>query len=119
MGLTPDDLRELLGVFEGSSWQEMTVTVGEDSLHVSRRAAADAGAAPVMCRRSRSRSCRAPSTGPARSSAAPARRVDVHSAGRSAGARTTGGVGRTRALPRCPEIRRPCSTRLRAPATGP
>lgn len=38
MGLTPDDLRELLAAFEGSSWQEMTVTVSGDSLHLSRRA---------------------------------------------------------------------------------
>lgn len=46
MGLTPDDLRELLGIFEDSSWQEMTVTVGEDSLHISRRTVAETGAAP-------------------------------------------------------------------------
>jgi acetyl-CoA carboxylase biotin carboxyl carrier protein len=46
MGLTPDDLRELLDVFEGSTWQEMTVNVSGDSLHVSRRAeAAPAGGA--------------------------------------------------------------------------
>lgn len=38
MALTPDDLRELLEAFEKSSWQEMTVTVNGDSLHVSRRA---------------------------------------------------------------------------------
>lgn len=37
MGLTPDDLRELLAAFEGSSWQEMSVSVAGDTLHVSRR----------------------------------------------------------------------------------
>ena len=37
MGLTPDDLRELLAAFEESSWQEMTVSVAGDTLHVSRR----------------------------------------------------------------------------------
>ena len=51
MGLTPDDLRELLAAFEGSTWQEMTVTVSGDSLSVSRRAepttASDSGAAQV------------------------------------------------------------------------
>ena len=40
MGLTPDDLRELLAAFEQSTWQEMTVTVSGDSLSVSRRAEA-------------------------------------------------------------------------------
>jgi acetyl-CoA carboxylase biotin carboxyl carrier protein len=44
MGLTPDDLQELLAVFEQSSWQEMTVSVAGDTLHVSRRdGAAGAG----------------------------------------------------------------------------
>jgi acetyl-CoA carboxylase biotin carboxyl carrier protein len=38
VGLTPDDLRELLAAFEESTWQEMTVTVSGDSLSVSRRA---------------------------------------------------------------------------------
>ncbi len=37
MGLTPDDLRELLTAFEESTWQEMTVSVAGDTLHVSRR----------------------------------------------------------------------------------
>jgi acetyl-CoA carboxylase biotin carboxyl carrier protein len=37
MGLTPDDLQELLAAFEQSSWQEMTVSVAGDTLHVSRR----------------------------------------------------------------------------------
>lgn len=44
MGLTPDDLQELLAAFEQSSWQEMTVSVAGDTLHVSRRDGA-AGAA--------------------------------------------------------------------------
>ncbi len=44
MGLTPDDLQELLAAFEQSSWQEMTVSVSGDTLHVSRRdGAAGAG----------------------------------------------------------------------------
>jgi acetyl-CoA carboxylase biotin carboxyl carrier protein len=37
MSLTPDDLRELLAAFEESTWQEMTVSVAGDTLHVSRR----------------------------------------------------------------------------------
>lgn len=41
MGLTPQDLRELLATFEESTWQEMSVSVAGDTLHVSRR---DAGA---------------------------------------------------------------------------
>ncbi len=45
MGLTPDDLRDLLAAFEESTWQEMTVAVAGDTLHVSRRAVAD-GASP-------------------------------------------------------------------------
>lgn len=44
MGLTPDDLRELLAAFEESSWQEMSVSVAGDTLHVSRR---DSIAGPV------------------------------------------------------------------------
>ncbi len=43
MGLTPNDLRELLDAFENSTWQEMTVAVGGDSLHVSRGASSGAG----------------------------------------------------------------------------
>jgi acetyl-CoA carboxylase biotin carboxyl carrier protein len=46
MGLTPDDLKELLAAFENSTWQDMTVAVAGDSLHVSRRAHAD-GAPPA------------------------------------------------------------------------
>lgn len=44
MGLTPQDLRELLATFEESSWQEMSVSVAGDTLHVSRRDAAAAAA---------------------------------------------------------------------------
>ena len=40
MGLTPQDLRELLATFEESTWQEMSVSVAGDTLHVSRRDAA-------------------------------------------------------------------------------
>jgi len=38
MGLTPADIQALLEQFEASSWQEMTIDIGEDHLHVSRRA---------------------------------------------------------------------------------
>ena len=41
MGLDRDDLRVLLDAFEASTWQEMTVEVGGDRVHVSRRYAAD------------------------------------------------------------------------------
>jgi acetyl-CoA carboxylase biotin carboxyl carrier protein len=43
MGLTAADLYALLDAFEASTWQEMTVEVGEDRLHVSRRT----GPAPI------------------------------------------------------------------------
>ena len=38
MGLTPGDIQALLDLFEASSWQEMTIDLGDDHLHVSRRA---------------------------------------------------------------------------------
>jgi acetyl-CoA carboxylase biotin carboxyl carrier protein len=52
MGLTPVDIQALLELFETSTWQEMTIDIGEDHLHVSRRAngaaaALSAVAAPV------------------------------------------------------------------------
>ncbi len=47
MGLTPADLQDLLAAFEESSWQEMTVSVAGDSLHVSRRDTAAGAAAPA------------------------------------------------------------------------
>jgi acetyl-CoA carboxylase biotin carboxyl carrier protein len=37
VGLTPNDLQELLNAFEESTWQEMTVSVNGDTLSVSRR----------------------------------------------------------------------------------
>jgi acetyl-CoA carboxylase biotin carboxyl carrier protein len=46
MGLTPEDLRELLAAFEESTWREMSVSVAGDTLHVSRRDASPAAAAP-------------------------------------------------------------------------
>ena len=47
MGLTKDDLAALLDAFEASTWQEMTVEVGGDRLHVSRRAAVEPAPAAV------------------------------------------------------------------------
>ena len=46
MGLTPEDLRELLAAFEESTWREMSVSVAGDTLHVSRRDTSPAAAAP-------------------------------------------------------------------------
>src|SRR5947208_562806 len=46
MGLTPGDIQALLDLFEASTWQEMTIDIGEDHLHVSRRAAGPAGPPP-------------------------------------------------------------------------
>lgn len=46
MGLTKDDLRALLDAFEASTWQEMTVEIGGDRIHVSRREAAGPAPAP-------------------------------------------------------------------------
>jgi acetyl-CoA carboxylase biotin carboxyl carrier protein len=40
-------IKSLLDAFDGSDWQEMTVTVGEDRLHVSRTATVNGGAAPA------------------------------------------------------------------------
>ena len=36
MEMTPEMIRALLDAFDRSDWREMTVTVGEDRLHVSR-----------------------------------------------------------------------------------
>lgn len=47
MGLTNEDLRALLEAFEASTWQEMTVEVGGDRVHVSRREVALNGHAPA------------------------------------------------------------------------
>jgi len=47
MGLTNEDLRALLEAFEASTWQEMTVEVGGDRVHVSRREVAMNGHAPA------------------------------------------------------------------------
>lgn len=38
MELNPETIRALLDAFENSDWREMTVTIGEDRLHVSRDA---------------------------------------------------------------------------------
>src|SRR6266545_3846825 len=46
MGLTPDDIRALLEAFEASTWQELTIDIGEDHFHVSRRANGSAPAPP-------------------------------------------------------------------------
>jgi acetyl-CoA carboxylase biotin carboxyl carrier protein len=44
--LEQDVMKALLEAFEQSDWQEMTVTIGGDRLHISRLAATD-GAAPA------------------------------------------------------------------------
>jgi acetyl-CoA carboxylase biotin carboxyl carrier protein len=36
MEMNPDTIKALLDAFERSDWQEMTITVGADQLHVSR-----------------------------------------------------------------------------------
>jgi acetyl-CoA carboxylase biotin carboxyl carrier protein len=48
MGLTPAEIQALLEMFEASTWQEMTIDVGEDHLHVSRRANGAATAPPPV-----------------------------------------------------------------------
>ena len=50
MGLTRDDLRALLDAFEASTWQEMTVEVGGDRIHVSRRETNGHAPAAVVAR---------------------------------------------------------------------
>jgi biotin carboxyl carrier protein len=44
MEMSQEVMKALLDAFDRSDWQEMTVTVGSDRLHVSRRAAADPSA---------------------------------------------------------------------------
>jgi acetyl-CoA carboxylase biotin carboxyl carrier protein len=46
MELNPETIKALLDAFEESDWREMTVTIGEDRLHVSRDASTD-GQAPA------------------------------------------------------------------------
>ncbi len=46
MGLTPEDLKELLTAFEESTWREMSVSVAGDTLHVSRNDASALVPAP-------------------------------------------------------------------------
>lgn len=48
MSLTPDDIQALLELFETSTWQEMTIDIGEDHLHVSRRANGPSGVPPPV-----------------------------------------------------------------------
>jgi acetyl-CoA carboxylase biotin carboxyl carrier protein len=48
MGLTPAEIQALLEIFEASTWQEMTIDIGEDHLHVSRRANGAAAAPPPV-----------------------------------------------------------------------
>ena len=47
MELNHTAMKALLDAFDRSDWQEMTVTVGEDRLHVSRQASSN-GAAPAV-----------------------------------------------------------------------
>jgi acetyl-CoA carboxylase biotin carboxyl carrier protein len=47
MELNHTAMKALLDAFDRSDWQEMTVTVGDDRLHVSRQAASD-GAASTL-----------------------------------------------------------------------
>jgi len=44
MELTPEAVKALLDAFDQSDWREMTVTVGNDRVHVSRDASTDGGA---------------------------------------------------------------------------
>jgi len=48
MGLTPAEIQALLEMFEASTWQEMTIDVGEDHVHVSRRANGAAAPQPAV-----------------------------------------------------------------------
>jgi biotin carboxyl carrier protein len=47
MELNAQAMKALLDAFDQSDWQEMTVTVGSDSLRVSRQATGDGAAAPA------------------------------------------------------------------------
>jgi acetyl-CoA carboxylase biotin carboxyl carrier protein len=48
MELNDRAMKALLDAFDRSDWQEMTVAVGSDTLHVSRHAGADGAAAPAI-----------------------------------------------------------------------
>ena len=47
MELNDRAMKALLDAFDRSDWQEMTVSVGPDTLHVSRQAGRDGAAAPA------------------------------------------------------------------------
>jgi acetyl-CoA carboxylase biotin carboxyl carrier protein len=65
MGLTSEDLRVLLEAFEAGTWQEMTVEVGGDRIHLSRRqGTAPAPTAPSNGRAPASRAAVEPEADP-------------------------------------------------------
>lgn len=99
MALTPDDLRDLLEAFEKSTWQEMTVTVNGDSLHVSRRAetAPPAAVAPAASVGTSTAPAEAPAPS-ATSSAPPAANTSAHSVA-SPGAAAPAGATAPRGTP--------------------
>lgn len=47
MEMTPETIRALLDAFDRSDWREMTVTIGDDRLHVSRDEPQLNGAGPA------------------------------------------------------------------------
>jgi acetyl-CoA carboxylase biotin carboxyl carrier protein len=76
MEMNPETIRALLDAFEESDWQEMTITMGADRLHVSRDGAANGGgataAAPAPAAAPAAPAPPAPAPAPAAASAAPA-----------------------------------------------
>jgi acetyl-CoA carboxylase biotin carboxyl carrier protein len=70
MEMEQDLMRALLEAFEQSDWQEMTVTVGGDRLHVSRRESSN-GAAPAPARSAATSPAEPPTAGPPLAQSAP------------------------------------------------
>jgi acetyl-CoA carboxylase biotin carboxyl carrier protein len=73
MGATHEEIAALLEAFETSDWQEMTVELGGDRVHVSRRETSDAPTAPPA---PAARPAAAPAPVPA-PAAAPVRAADA------------------------------------------
>ena len=48
MGFTPENIQSILAAFEAGDWQELTIDLGEDHLHLSRRANGVSAAGPAV-----------------------------------------------------------------------
>jgi acetyl-CoA carboxylase biotin carboxyl carrier protein len=76
MEMSQEVMKALLDAFEGSDWEEMTVTVGNDRLHISRRAGSDVSAPAAMRPSVATSGDGAGSDGPEASAPVPSRREE-------------------------------------------